>query len=148
VEASAAFRAYVGAALREALRLAPVDFVITADGETIERHGHLALVANTGQIIPGRFGPRRPFDPSDGRLDLLVASGRGISGGLRSAADLLLRGDELDGATIRRTVREVRITTSPVQPVEIDGDVHPPGWLAARVVPGGITVLAPPEATG
>ena len=40
-------------------------------------------------------GPRLPIDPSDGRLDLLVVGGRGIPGGLRSAADLVLRSGEL-----------------------------------------------------
>lgn len=138
------FGAYVGAAIRELLRLAPVDLVITADGERLERRGHLALVANTGQIIPGRVGPRRPIDPGDGRLDLLVVAGGGIPSALRSVADLLLRADELDGTTIRRTVREVRIETDPPQPVETDGDVHPPGWLAARVAPAGVTLLVPP----
>ena len=102
------------------------------------------MVANTGEIIPGRFGPRFPIDPSDGRLDLLVVGGRGILGGLRSAADLLLRSGELDGATIRRRVREVRIESHPPQPVETDGDAHPPGWLAARIGPGRVTLLVPP----
>ena len=138
------FGAYVGATLREMLRLAPVELAITADGETFERRGHLALVANTGQIIPGRLGPRRPIDPGDGQLDLLVVTGRGIPGGLRSAADLLLRSGELQGETIRRRVRDVRIVTLPPQPVEVDGDVHPAGWLAARVAPSGVTVLVPP----
>ncbi|HET9083792.1 MAG TPA: diacylglycerol kinase family protein [Candidatus Limnocylindrales bacterium] len=142
------FGAYVGATLREMLRLAPVDLVITADGETFERHGHLVLVANTGEIIPGLVGPRRPIDPADGQLDLLVVAGRGLPGGLRSAADLLLRTGDLGGDTIRRTVREVRIVSNPAQPVEIDGDVHAPGWLAARVAPGGMTVLVPPRRTG
>jgi diacylglycerol kinase family enzyme len=139
------FGAYVGAAIRELLRLAPVDLVITADGERLERRGHLALVANTGQIIPGRVGPRRSIDPGDGRLDLLVVAGGGIPSALRSVADLLLRADELDGTTIRRTVREVRIESDPPQPVETDGDVHPPGWLAARIAPAGVTLLVPPE---
>ena len=139
------FGAYIGAAMREVLRSAPVDLVITADGERIERTGHLVLVANTGEIIPGRLGPRRPIDPSDGQLDLLVVTGRGIAGGLRSAADLLLRSGELDGTTIRRRIHEVRIETDPPQPVETDGDVHPPGWLAARIAPHGVTLLVPPE---
>lgn len=143
------FGAYVGATLREVLRHATVDLVITADGETLERRGHLALVANTGQIIPGRLGPRRPIDPSDGRLDLLVVAGDGIPSGLRSVADLLIRAGELHGSTIRRTVQEVRIETSPPQPVQTDGDVHPRGWLAARLAPKGVTLLVPPtRATG
>jgi diacylglycerol kinase (ATP) len=142
------FGAYIGATLREMLRLSPVEFHITADGEAFERHGHLVLVANTGEIIPGWIGPRRPIDPGDGRLDLLVVGGRGIPGGLRSAAELLLSTGDLAGNTLRRTVREVRITSSPPQPVEIDGDVHPPGWLAARVAPAGMTVLVPPRERG
>lgn len=141
------FGAYIGATLREMLRLAPADFVITADGETLERRAHLVVVANTGEIIPGLIGPRRPIDPSDGHLDLLVVAGRGIPGGMRSAADLLLRTGDLHGETIRRTVKEVRITTFPPQPVEIDGDVHAPGWLTARVAPGGMTLLVPPGKT-
>ena len=139
------FGAYVGAAMRELFRLAPVDLVITADGERLERTGHLVLVANTGEIIPGRLGPRRPIDPSDGHLDLLVVTGRGIAGGLRSAVDLLVRSAELDSTTIRRRVREVRVETDPPQPVETDGDVHAPGWLAARIAPHGVTLLVPAE---
>ena len=138
------FGAYVGATVREMLRLTPTTFTITADGDTFERRGHMVLIANTGEIIPGRIGPRRPIDPGDGRLDLLVVGGGGLPGGLRSAARLLLSSGELTGGTVRRSVREVRITSTPPQPVEIDGDPHPPGWLAARVAPAGVTVLVPP----
>jgi diacylglycerol kinase family enzyme len=139
------YGAYVGATLRELTRLAPADFVITADGETIERSGHLVLVANVGQIVPGLIGPREPIDPSDGRLDLMVVGGRGAMTGLRSAADLLLRTGRLDGTAIRRKVRDVRIESDPPQPIETDGDVHVPGWLAARVLPGGVTLLLHPR---
>ncbi len=139
------FGAYVGAMLREVTRLAPADFTITADGDRFERHGHLVLVANAGQIIPGRVGPREPIDPGDGRLDLLVVGGGGMAGGLRSAAELLLRTGDLDGTAVRRKVREVRIESEPPQPVETDGDVHAPGWLAARIVPAAVTLLVDPE---
>jgi diacylglycerol kinase family enzyme len=139
------FGAYVGATLRELTRLASADFVITADGETIERHGHLVLVANAGQIIPGRLSPREPIDPTDGFLDLIVVGGRGIATGLRSAAELLFRAGELTGTAVRRRVREARIETDPPEPVETDGDVHGPGWLDARIEPGAVTMLVPPR---
>ena len=137
------FAAYVGAALRELTRLRPTAFDIVADGERLQLDGHLALVANLGELIPGRLGPRAPIDPSDGRLDLLVVGGRGLASGLRSTAELLVRKGRLDGMAVRRTVREVRIETDPPQPVESDGDTLPPGWLAAHVVPAALTILVP-----
>jgi diacylglycerol kinase family enzyme len=139
------FGAYVGATLRELTRLAAADFAITADGELLQLHGHLALVANAGQIIPGRVGPRQPIDPGDGRLDLLFVGGRGAVAGLRSATELLLRTGELRGAVIRRTVREVHIEAEPAHHVQTDGDPHAPGWLTARVVPAAIRVLVSPS---
>jgi diacylglycerol kinase family enzyme len=139
------FGAYVGATLRELTRLAPTDFVITADDETIERHGHLVLVANAGQIIPGRLGPREPIDPTDGYLDLIVVGGRGIATGLRSAADLLFRAGELDGTAVRRRVHDVRIEAEPAQLVETDGDLHGAGWLEARIERGAMSLLLPPR---
>ena len=140
------FGAYVGATLRELTRLASTDFRITADGESIERHGHLVLVANAGEIIPGRLGPRERIDPTDGRLDLIVVGGRGIVTGLRSTAELLFRVGELNGTAVRRRVRQVRIETEPAQPVETDGDVHVAGWLEARIEPGAVSMLVPPDA--
>ena len=44
---------------------------------------------------------------------------------------------------IRRDVGHVRIVAEPAQPIETDGDPHPPGWLEASVLPGALTVLAP-----
>jgi diacylglycerol kinase family enzyme len=63
--------------------------------------------------------------------------------GLRGAASLLLSQDELDGRVIRRSVSEVRVEAEPAQPIEIDGDDQPPGWLEARVLPGSLKVLGP-----
>ena len=137
------FGAYVGAAIRELTRLTPAHFRIDADGATIEIEGLLVLVANCGDLIPGRLGAREPIDPSDGRLDLLVVGGRGLVSGLRGAADLLLRTGELDGGVIRRGVTSVRVVSDPPQPTQTDGDSHGPGWLEASVLPGALTVLVP-----
>ena len=137
------FGAYVGAAVREAARLRPARFLIQADGVDIDITGLVVLVANCGHIIPGRVGARQPLDPTDGRLDLLVVGGRSVLDGLRGAAALLWRVGEQDGTVIRRGVRHVRIVAEPAQPIETDGDPHPPGWLEASVLPGALTVLAP-----
>jgi diacylglycerol kinase family enzyme len=137
------FGAYVGAALGELTRLKTAVFRITADGRELDIRGYLVLIANVGDIIPGRIGPRRPLDPSDGRLELIVLGADHPIDGLRAAMTLLLSQDELDGRVIRRSVSEVRVEAEPAQPIQVDGDHEPPGRLEARVLPGALTVLAP-----
>jgi diacylglycerol kinase family enzyme len=135
------FGAYVGAAVRELARLAAARFRIVADGEPIELMGHLVLVANAGELIPGRVGPRQRIDPTDGRLDLIVLGGSNAVTALRGAAALMLRSGDLGGGVIRRSVREVTIESDPAQPIETDGDHHPPARLEIRVVPAAVSVL-------
>ena len=137
------FGAYVGAAIGELTRLSTAVFRVVADGKEVEIRGYLVLVVNAGDIIPGRVGPRRPLDPADGRLELIVLGAENPLDGLRSAAELLLSADELDGRVIRRSVSEVRVEADPVQPIQVDGDAEPPGWLEARVLPGALTVFGP-----
>ncbi len=137
------FGAYVGAAIRELTRLATADFSIVADGQPLEMRGYLALIANAGDLVPGRIGPRERIDPTDGWLDLLIMGGADPFAGLRGATELLLRKGDLEGRVIRRPVRTVRIEAEPAQPIETDGDARAPGWLEASVLPAALTVLSP-----
>ena len=137
------FGAYVGAAVRELGRLEPAHFHIVADGKALDIEGLVVLIGNCGDLIPGRIGARQPLDPADGRLDLFVVGGRSLMAGVRGVLDLLWRTGEIDDHVIRRPVSEVRVESVPAQPVETDGDPHPPGWLEARVLPGALHVLAP-----
>ena len=91
------FGAYIGAAVREAMRLRPATFHIEADGDAIEIVGLVVLIANAGELVPGRVGLREPLDPTDGRLDLIVIGGRDVLRGLRGAADVLLRSGRARG---------------------------------------------------
>ena len=143
METPAQFGAYIGAAIREFTRLEPAQFRIVADGETIEIVGHLVLVANAGELVPGRIGPRQPIDPTDGRLELIVLGGAGPLEALHGAAALMLRTGDLSGGVIRRSIREVTIESEPLQPIETDGDHHPPASLEVSVVPGAVSVLVP-----
>jgi diacylglycerol kinase (ATP) len=139
------FGAYVGAAVRELVRLKSATFHIIADGEPFDVVGYLVLVANAGDLVPGRIGPRQRIDPTDGRLDLIVLGGSGPIDAAHSAAELLLRVGEQQGRVVRRFVSQVDISADPPQPVETDGDHHPAGRLEASVVPGALTVVVPPE---
>src|SRR3954452_23715291 len=138
------FSAYVAAALHQAARLRAARFTIEADGSAIELDGLLVMIANCGDPIPGRVRTRHVLDPSDGRLDLIVVGGRHLFDGLRGAVDLLWRTGELEGGVIRRPVEHVRVTSVPLEPIQVDGDPSPPGTLEAWVRPRALTVLAPP----
>ena len=137
------FGAYVGAAVREVFRLESAHFHIEADGDVLDIEGYLALVVNAGDLVPGRIGPRRPVDPSDGLLDLIVLGGRNPVAGLKSAVEVMVRSGEIAGGVIRRAVHEVVIEAEPAQPIETDGDPHPPGRLEASVIPAALTILVP-----
>jgi diacylglycerol kinase family enzyme len=101
------------------------------------------LVANAGQLVPGRVGPRQRIDPTDGRLDLIVLGGSNAVTALHGVVKLLLRTGDLGGGVIRRSVREVAIESDPAQPIETDGDHHPPARLEVGILPGAISVLVP-----
>ena len=137
------FGAYIGAAVHQLAHLEPAIFRLVADDVPIEIEGLLVLIGNCGDLVPGRLGARQPLDPGDGRLDLLVVGGRGLVDGLRGAIDLLWRTGESADHVIRRGVTSVRVEADPAQPLQTDGDHHPPGWLEASVRPGALTVLVP-----
>jgi len=139
------FFAYVVATLREATRLRPVTFRIDADGEVHEVHGLVVLVANCGQLIPGLIGPRHPIDPTDGLLDVIVVTARGIPGGLVGAAESLLAGGTPHRLprSLRLRASRIRVVAEPREPVQIDGDAHEADWLEAHVEPGVLMVLRP-----
>jgi diacylglycerol kinase family enzyme len=37
----------------------------------------------------------------------------------------------------------VRVEADPPQPIQVDGDHYPAGWLEAAVLPGALVVLGP-----
>jgi diacylglycerol kinase family enzyme len=140
------FMAYVVAAMQEAGRLRPVAFRIEADGELYEVGGLVVLIANCGQLIPGLVGPRLPIDPTDGLLDVFVVLGTGVPSGLRGAAQSVLAAGpppHRGSRALRFHARSVRVTSTPPEPVQIDGDAEQAAWLEATILPGALTVLRP-----
>ncbi len=140
------FGAYVMSTAREAARVRPVRFRIEADDRTYEVGGVVVMLANCGQLLPGLVGPRRPFDPSDGLLDVVVIRGTGATGGLAGVAEVLLATHDPPHhrrRSMRLRARHVRVTSEPPEPVQVDGDHHEADWLSAVSEPGALTVIRP-----
>jgi diacylglycerol kinase family enzyme len=139
------FGAYIGATVRELARLEPAHFRIGRDDADAELRitGLVVLIANCGDLIPGRLGARRPVDPTDGRLDLIVVGGRSVLDGISGAIELMVRRETHEGSVVRQEVTRVRVEADPPQPIQVDGDHYPAGWLEAAVLPGALVVLGP-----
>ena len=117
--------------------LRPATFQIEADGDDIEIHGLVVLIANCGDLVPGRVGARRPIDP-DRRL-ARPAGRRRASPARRSAG----RRRRCSGR--RRPARRGRSAAasshvrdrrpSPPSRSRLDGDPQPPGlaWRRSRL---------------
>jgi diacylglycerol kinase family enzyme len=139
------FGAYVVSAARQAARLRPVDFRIEADGVLHEIRGLIVLLANCGQIVPRLVGPRRPIDPTDGFLEVIVIRASGRTGGIVGLAEVLVHDADphLRRRSVRLRARSVRVTADPPEPAQVDGDHHEADWLAAECVPAGLRVIRP-----
>jgi diacylglycerol kinase family enzyme len=138
--------AYYAVAATVGLRAKPFSVRLDLDGVIHETDALVVLVANSGHLIPGIIGPRRPFVPDDGLLDVLVARGRGPAGLARAGLELLCgrRIDTEFGAYgTRFMARRVEVVAPAGVPVEVDGDVVGAGRFVAEVVPGALRVLVP-----
>lgn len=127
--------------------LVPSPYVIDVDGHRFEVEATVALVANAGELIPGRVRPRLPIEPDDGLLDLLVLRVASLAGGVRGALELLDRtelGGSPSGQAFRLRGRRIRVVAEPDQPRQVDGDGSGSGPLEVAVRPGALDLLVPP----
>ena len=121
---------------------------IVVDGRTFNLPTVAVLVANCGQIIPGLLGPRSQLDPADGVLDVVAIRGGTWATKLPRAAmaglDALLRSEPgVGGPSLRLPGRNISVTTSPPEPVQVDGDLLPAvgASFRAEIRPRSLTVL-------
>ena len=138
--------AYFAQGARLALRMPARRCRLTIDGHSFETEAAIALIGNMGQLVPGRLGLRLPLDPSNGLLEVIVVSGRGLVSGLRGLLDQLRRtelGGEAGDRSLRLRGRSVAIEPLEPMPLQVDGDYVGEGSLHARVRPGALRVLVP-----
>jgi diacylglycerol kinase family enzyme len=143
------FGAYIYAAMSQALTYAPADFHIVADGRVIDVSAVSVMIANAGELftayLPLRLAltPRPRLSWQDGLLEVVVIAPQGMSG----FASLLWRAARRQFSEVPPLLhfqaRTITIESTPVMPVQIDGDLAGQTPLIAKVVPNGARIFVP-----
>jgi YegS/Rv2252/BmrU family lipid kinase len=119
----------------QALRNAEtVTYRVTIDGNSFETEGVSCVILNAGQFgIPGvTLAPS--IDMSDSKLDLLVFKSKSLPALVSLAAAVVLQ-DEQAAAYDLYQGHEITVEPMPLQPVQVDGEVLPPGPVSAKILP-------------
>lgn len=118
----------------------PFDLTITLDDqEPVQRSAMFALVGNVGTLQAGiQIFP--DASPTDGLLDLLIASPNGVSDWAKVATGIV-GGAEVEPLEYAQGKRVVVESATPV-PYQLDGDAEgETKRLEAEAVPAGLTVM-------
>lgn len=116
---------------------------VTVDGEALECEAALAMVANVGAVMDGRFGLGPGISPTDGALDLCVLSARGLGDGLGLAWRMARRDFRPDRRMLFRRGQSLRIEALDATPAQADGELLSTPILDVQTVPAAARFLAP-----
>lgn len=133
--------AYVLSAARAAFSARPFPVRITIDGVTEEREASLAMIANVGAIMDGRFRLGPHARPDDGLLDVCVLSPDGAADAMLLASRMLRGVFPPDTRLWYAQGRRIRIEAPAGVPAEADGELLQRPILSAEVVPNGANFL-------
>ncbi len=135
--------AYVWSAARALPAMQRFRLRAVVDGERFEYEAALAMVANVGSVMDGRFGLGPDISPADAALDLCVLSPRGIGDGVGLAWRMARRDFRADARMQFRRGRHIRLEALDPVPAQADGELLPTPILEATVVPAAARLLAP-----
>jgi YegS/Rv2252/BmrU family lipid kinase len=139
------FAAYVATTLRLVPEMRSIQHLITVDGVEYEAQATMVLIANCGEVIPPFVRLRTGISPYDGLLDVVVVRADSFVEGVRAIWELLREGvPDSEGRIGYAQGREIRVETTPAEPVQLDGEPGGETPFVATVVPGAVRVLVPP----
>lgn len=136
--------AYVVSAAKALVQARPFPVRVEVDGQVFEREAGLAMIANVGSVMNGRFALGPGIRHDDGLLDACILSPRALTDGVALAARMALRRFGNDSRMLFVRGREIRIEAPAGTQAEADGELLAGPTLAATVVPYGATFLAVP----
>lgn len=137
---------YAITATRAALSVDAIDVTVEVDGVPARGRVVMAMVANAGSILGGRFtiGPDVRMD--DGELDLCLFRPEGLADVVSVFWRLLRRDFRSTPHMAFVRGRTFRISTDPPVAVQADGEIVGTTPIEIVVAPRAITVLVPRDA--
>jgi YegS/Rv2252/BmrU family lipid kinase len=138
--------AYVATTFRLMADLRSATHLITIDGAEYEAHAAIVLVANCSEVIPPfvKFG--HGISPEDGELDVIVLRADSFRESVSAVWELLRRRGRQPpngGQVGYARGRDIRVETTPAQPVQLDGEPGGTTPFRATVVPGAVRIMVP-----
>jgi diacylglycerol kinase family enzyme len=115
----------------------------TVDGQAFEAEAALAMIANVGSVMDGRFGLGPGISPADGALDLCLFAPQGAVDGAALAWRMARRDFRPDARMVFRRGRTIRLEVLDPVPAQADGELLGTPILEASVVPAAARFLAP-----
>lgn len=134
--------AYVVSASKALIQARPFPVRVTADGQVFEREAGLAMIANVGSVMNGRFSLGPGVRHDDGMLDACVLSPRHLGDGIALALRMATQAFRDDPRMLFVRGRHIRIEAPAGILAEADGELLSTPILDATVVPRGATFLA------
>jgi YegS/Rv2252/BmrU family lipid kinase len=138
---------YAITAARAALKRDLVQVTVEVDGKALEARAVLAMVANAGSILGGRFSIGPNVKPDDGELDLCLFMPERFADVLALIWRLLRKDFRSHPRMMFVRGRKFIVRTDPPVAVQADGDIIGKTPLEIRVAPMAAEFLIPRRAS-
>jgi len=136
--------AYLLSAIAALKKITKVRYDLTIDGQEDKVEGVTCIIANTGNVGFTDISLDKHIDVSDGLLDVVVVRKANLSL-FKLMVLALLRGERPDNVELVKhwQGKDIKISASPKQMVQCDGEVLEKIPSHIKVIPAAITVLVP-----
>lgn len=137
--------AYLASAVRKSRKMGNASHDIELDGKPSTMDAAQVFIANFGKMGAG-IEPRLQVAADDGLLDVMVVRAAGPIPGLLAGWEALRQnelGESSAGHVFRARARKVKLSSTPLRLVEIDGSVVGTTPVTATIRPAALTVIVP-----
>lgn len=137
--------AYLASAVRKSRNMRNASHAIELDGKPSAMDAAQVFIANFGKMGAG-IQPRLQVAADDGLLDVMVVRASGPIPGLLAGWEALRQnelGKSSAGHVFRAKARKVKVSSTALRLVEIDGSVVGTTPVKATIRPGALTVIVP-----